>query len=155
MTPEVMKEKAIEMMLKRFHCSQVVLAVAQEKLGGEPNPDLIKAMGPFGAGLGATGDVCGSVIGGLAVFGLIFSRAREDEKESPMMWFYSRQFLRRFREEIGRGSLLCRDIIGVDWNDKDQAGSFHGSEKYRKCLEISGETARIVGEIIDNLRGKE
>ena len=38
--------------------------VAQEKLGIK-NDDLIRAMDPFGGGLGAQGEVCGSVIGGL------------------------------------------------------------------------------------------
>lgn len=105
---------------------------------------MIKAMGPFGAGLAATGDVCGNVIGSLAVFGLIFSRSREEEKENPMMWLYSQKFLARFREEIGRGSILCRDIIGVDWKDKNQAQDFHESAKYRECLRVTGETAKIV-----------
>jgi C_GCAxxG_C_C family probable redox protein len=127
----------------------VVLAVAQEKLGQELNEGLIRAMGPFGAGLAATGDVCGNVIGALAVFGLIFSRSREEERENPLMWMYSQEFLRCFREEIGRGSILCCDIIGVDWKDKDQAKNFHGSEKYKECLRITGETAKIVGDMMD------
>ena len=110
---------------------------------------MIKAMGPFGAGLAATGEVCGNVVGALAFFGLIFSRSREEEKENPLMWKYSQEFLGRFREEIGRGSILCRDIIGVDWKDKDQARNFHDSEKYQECLRITGETAKIVGEMLE------
>lgn len=101
--------------------------------------------------MAATGDVCGNVIGSLAVFGLVFSRSREEEKEDPLMWVYSRKFLKCFREEIGRGSILCRDIIGVDWSDKNQARNFHGGEKYRECLRITGETAKIVGEMLDQL----
>ena len=110
---------------------------------------MIKAMGPFGAGLAATGEVCGNVVGALAVFGLIFSRSREEEKENPLMWRYSQEFLGRFREEIGRGSILCRDIVGVDWKDKNQVRNFHASEKYRKCLRVTGETAKIVGEMLE------
>jgi C_GCAxxG_C_C family probable redox protein len=149
MTPEEMKEKAIQIMTKRFHCSQAVIAVVLEKLRYEPNDGLIRAMGSFGAGLAATGDVCGSAIGGLAAFGLVFSRSREEEKEDLLMWRYGQEFLRRFREEIAEGGLCCRDIIGVDWKDKGQAKSFHSSEKYRKCLRITGETAKLVGEMLD------
>jgi len=109
-------------------------------------------MGPFGAGLAATGEVCGNVVGALAVFGLVFSRSRGEEKEDILMWVYSQKFLSRFREEISQGSLLCRDIIGVDWKDKSQARNFHDSEKYKKCLRITGETAKIVGEILDQYR---
>lgn len=110
---------------------------------------LIRAMGPFGAGLAATGEVCGNIIGALAAFGLMFSRSREEERESPLMWSFSQKLQRRFREEIGRGSILCRDLIGVDWSDREQARNFHSSEKYGECLRITGETARIVGEMID------
>jgi C_GCAxxG_C_C family probable redox protein len=106
-------------------------------------------MGPFGAGLAATGEVCGNVVGALAAFGLMFSRSREEERESPLMWSYSQRFLQRFREEIGGGSILCRDLIGVDWQDKAQAKDFHVSEKYRECLRITGETAKIVGGMIE------
>jgi C_GCAxxG_C_C family probable redox protein len=112
-------------------------------------------MGPFGAGLAASGDVCGNVIGALAVFGLMFSRSKAEEKESPLMWSYSQKFLRRFRDEIGRGSLLCRDIIGVDWKDREQARTFHGSEKYRECLRITGETAKMVGELLEQYQAEK
>jgi C_GCAxxG_C_C family probable redox protein len=113
------------------------------------NEGLIRAMGPFGAGLAATGEVCGSVIGALAAFGLMFSRSREEERESPLMWSYSQRFLHRFKDEIGGGCIRCRDLIGVDWSDREQAKHFHSSEKYGECLRITGETARIVGEMID------
>jgi len=111
-------------------------------------------MGPFGAGLAATGEVCGNIVGALAVFGLVFSRSREDEKENPLMWMYSREVLRHFKEEITKGSILCRDIIGVDWQDRNQARNFHGSEKYRECLRITGETAEMVGKILDRYRAE-
>lgn len=123
--------------------------MAQEKLGQEPNHELIRAMGPFGAGLAATGEVCGNIVGALAVFGLMFSRSREEEREDPLMWAYSQDFLRCFRDRIGPGSILCSDIIGVDWKDKNQTRSFYGSEKYKECLRITGDTAKLVGEKID------
>jgi len=129
--------------------------VAQDKLGREPNADLIKAMGPFGAGLAASGEVCGNVVGALAVFGLMFSRSREEEKEHPLVWKYSQEFLGRFRNEIGRGSILCRDIIGVDWKDKELVRNFHTSEKYRECLRITGETAKIVGEMLEKYQAEK
>lgn len=124
-------------------------------MGQGANADLIKSMGPFGAGLAATGEVCGNVVGALAVFGLVFSRSREEEQENPLMWRYSREFLRRFKEEIGRGSILCRDIIGVDWKDRNQSSNFHASEKYRECLRITRETAKIIGEMLDKYQAEK
>jgi C_GCAxxG_C_C family probable redox protein len=149
MTPEEMKEKAILIMNKRYHCSQTVVAVGLEKLGQEPNEGLVRSMGAFAGGLATTGHVCGSLVGALAVFGLVFSRSKEEEKEDPLMWSYSQEFLRCFREEIVQGSILCRDIIGVDWKDKNQIRDHFKGETRRECLRITGETAKIVGEMLD------
>jgi hypothetical protein len=47
MSPEEMRQKAIDLFNKRFHCSQAVLAVGLEKLN-IANETLIKSMGAFG-----------------------------------------------------------------------------------------------------------
>jgi C_GCAxxG_C_C family probable redox protein len=151
MTPEAMKEKAQQMFLKRFHCSQAVLAVGQERLGigGE---ELIRAMGPFGGGL-ASGEVCGALSGALATIGLKLGRAREEEKESRLMWDCAREMMDRFREAAG-GSIHCRNLVGVDWRDPEQARAFYRSDKVRTCLRVTGEAARILGEMLDRLDHK-
>ena len=100
MTPKEMRKKAIEMMaVERFHCSQAIAVVGQQKLG-KGNDDVIRAMGAFGGGLGGNGEVCGALAGGLAVLGLRYSRAQSDEKENPKMWADAQEMVRRFRDEI-------------------------------------------------------
>jgi len=73
--------------------------VAQEKLG-KKNDDLIKALDPFGGGLGGHGEVCGAAVGGLAAIGLLFGRDKVGEEVDMRMWMYSREFLKRFKKEI-------------------------------------------------------
>ena len=51
MTPDEMREKAIDLFLKRLHCSQVLATVGMEKLGVD-DPAVIKALGAFGGGIG-------------------------------------------------------------------------------------------------------
>jgi C_GCAxxG_C_C family probable redox protein len=108
-------------------------------------------MGAFGGGLGGNGEVCGAVVGGLAVLGLRFSRARQEEKEDTKMWDYTDEFLRRFRDEIvmKNGSIKCRDITGVDWKDREQAKDFYKGNKVQDCVRIVGETAGLVGELLE------
>ncbi len=108
-------------------------------------------MGAFGGGLGGNGDVCGAVAGGLSALGLRFSRAREEELEDLRMWNYTREFLNRFREEIvkNHGSILCRDIVQVDWTDRAQVKGFYSGDKTKECSRIVGETAKLVGELIE------
>lgn len=106
-------------------------------------------MGAFGGGLGANGQVCGAVIGALAVLGLRFSRAEDDENEDLRLWSFTRELLWRFEDEIVGGSILCRDIAKVDWTNMKQVKDFYKSDALIECQRITGETARLVGEIVD------
>ncbi|OPY10856.1 MAG: putative redox-active protein (C_GCAxxG_C_C) [Syntrophaceae bacterium PtaB.Bin038] len=105
-------------------------------------------MAAYGGGLG-TGEVCGAVFGAVAVFGLQFSRGRDDEREDPRMWALIREFVARFRDEIGGGKLYCRDIAGVDWTDIPAVKAFYKSEKILACRELTGATARLLGEFME------
>ena len=110
-------------------------------------------MGAFGGGLGGNGEVCGAVVGALGVLGLRFSRAREEEKEDPRMWAYAHELLMRFQQEITRNhnSMLCRDIARVDWKDREQVKAFYRGEKASECGRIVGDTARLIGELLERV----
>ena len=125
--------------------------VAQEKLG-KKNDDLIKALDPFGGGLGGHGEVCGAVIGGLAAIGLLFGRDKVGEKADMRMWMYSREFLKRFKKEIAGGSILCRDIVQVNWLDPAQVKEYGRGEKFVTCKTLVGKTAGLIGELIERAR---
>ena len=115
----------------------------------------MRAMGAFGGGLGANGEVCGAVIGGLAVLGLRFSRAEDDENEDLRIWSYTRELLWRFANEITKGSIYCRDIAKVDWTNMERIKRFYKSDALVECQRITGETARVVGELLDRAEGGE
>ena len=102
--------------------------------------------------MGANGEVCGALIGALAVIGLRFGRVRDEEKEDPRMWAYTFELLKRFREEIvqSHGGIRCREIAGVDWTNREQVGSFFkGGEKFLECARIVGDTAKLTGELLE------
>ena len=107
-------------------------------------------MGAFGGGLGGNGEVCGAVVGALGVLGLRFGRGTEEEKEDPKISPYSKEIVQRFREIVkNHGGILCRDIAGVDWKDREQAKAFYKSDKITECRRIVGGTALMVGELLD------
>lgn len=112
-------------------------------------------MGAFGGGLGGSGEVCGAVVGALAVMGILFSRAQEDEREDPRMWSYAREIVRRFREEIVRDyeGILCRNIAGVEWTNPDEARAFYKGERVNECRRLVGDTALLLGEILERIQG--
>ena len=109
-------------------------------------------MAVFGGGLGGTGETCGALIGSLAVLGLRFGRHEEKEFEGPQMWFSAMKLVKRFREEIvpNHGSIRCRDIINVDWMNREQVKSYYKpDEKFLECARIIGESAKLVGELLE------
>jgi C_GCAxxG_C_C family probable redox protein len=126
------------------------LAVGQEKLG-KKDWEVIKAMSAFAGGLGSNGEVCGALIGALASIGLKFSRDQEGEKEDRRMWGYTRELLKRFREEIvqSHSGIRCREIAGVDWRNREEVANFFNGEKFLECARIVGDTAKLTGEFLD------
>jgi C_GCAxxG_C_C family probable redox protein len=118
---------------------------------GKADDNVIRAMGAFGGGLGGNGEACGALAGGLAVLGLRFSRARQEEKEDPRMWDYTDELLTRFRDGIVKehGSILCRDIGRVDWKNHEQVKVFYKGDKVQECIRIVGETAKLLGELLE------
>jgi len=107
-------------------------------------------MDSFGGGLAAHGELCGAIIGGLAVIGLNFGRPTSGDKLDRRMWKYSSIFMKRFKKEVSNGKLLCRDIAGVDWRDQDQVTKYHEGEKFTSCQDLAGKTARIIGELLES-----
>ncbi len=115
----------------------------------------MKAMDIFGGGLGAHGEVCGAVIGGLAALSLRYGRINGDERASLKMWSCAFHFMKRFREEVGGGSILCRDFVNVNWMDPKQVKEYQEGDKFLQCVEIAGKAARIMGEVLDFVESKK
>ena len=67
------------------------------------------------------------------------------------MWAYTHELLKRFRGEIiqKHGGILCSEIAGVDWTDREQVRSFYKGEKALECGRIVGDTAKLIGELLE------
>jgi C_GCAxxG_C_C family probable redox protein len=151
MLPDEMREKAIELFTQRLHCSQVLALVGLEKLGIN-DPSVIKALGAFGGGIGGTGNICGALVGAASVVGSLYSRSSLEEKENPRMWAATKAVMKNFEELTAEyGGINCCQIAQVNWMDRDQVKDFYGNpdSRRRHCLNVVGETARALGELLD------
>ena len=151
MSPEEMKEKATDLFKKRFHCSQAVLAVGQEKMNAV-NEEVVKALGSFGGGIASSGRVCGALVGGVALISSLYSRGNMEGKEDPRMWLLSRKLVKRFEEITSEfGGVDCCNIAGTDWLDRDAVKAFYSNPDSRRChcIRVVGDTALALGEILD------
>jgi C_GCAxxG_C_C family probable redox protein len=151
MTPDQMREKAVDLFTKRFHCSQVVVAVGQEKLG-IVNEEVVKSLGLFGGGIAGTGRVCGCLTGGIALISSVFSRGSLEVKEDPKMWALGHKFLREFEKLTQEhGGVDCREIAKVNWQDRNSVKDFYGNPESRRkiCIKLVGDTARMLGTLLE------
>jgi len=111
-------------------------------------------MDAFGGGLDGQGETCGAVIGALAAIGLRFGRSKPGSEADIRMRICSHAFVRRFRDEVADGKILCRDIARVDWRDPDQVKSFREGGGRDACQALVGKTAKILGEILERSGGE-
>jgi len=112
----------------------------------------VKAVGAFAGGIASTGNVCGILLGGVAMISSIYSRGNLDEKENPRMWALSKKFVAKF-EELAEphGGINCFDIAGVDWTDKKAAKAYYLNpfSKRKVCIKLVGDAAAILGELLE------
>ncbi len=129
----------------------MILAVGQERLG-MVNEAVIKAMGAFGGGIASSGNVCGALIGGVALISSIYSRGNLEEKEDPRMWRLSYKLSKIF-ENLAEpyGGINCKDIARVDWRDKEATKDFYKNpeSRHKLCAQLVGDLAYALGEILD------
>ena len=151
MRSDEMREKAIELFKQGMHCSQVLAMVGLEKLG-ITDPSVIKALGAFGGGIGGTGNICGTLVGAVSVIGSLYSRGSLEEKENPRMWAATKKILKNFEALTAQhGGINCCHIARVDWMNRDQVKEFYSNPESRRqhCLTIVGETAKALGELLE------
>ena len=106
------KEKAMELLKKKYHCSQALLGA----FAGDFGLDLktaFKISTCFGGGM-RQGTTCGCITGGLLVLGLAFGFADPQNKELETYGNRkTEEYIRTFREKM-QGYIFCRDILGKD-----------------------------------------
>lgn len=102
-------QMAETLFLKGYNCAQAVLTAFASQFGIAEETAL-RLASPFGGGLARGGHVCGAVSAALMVLGLKYGAVTPEGKEEICR--LTRQFLDRFREK--GGSILCRDLLGVD-----------------------------------------
>ncbi|HHO48219.1 MAG TPA: C_GCAxxG_C_C family protein [Desulfobacteraceae bacterium] len=125
--------------------------MGQEKMGMR-DENAVRAVGAFAGGIAGSGNVCGILLGGVAVISSLYSRGSLDEKENPRLWAASRKFLERFQELAEPfGGISCRDIAGVNWQDREAVREYYADrESTRKnCIQLVGEAAHALGVLLE------
>ena len=138
---------AVQIFKEGYNCAQSVLSAyaAQLKLNRE---EALKLTAPFGGGIGYLGEVCGAVSGALMAIGLRYGEVditNSEIKERP--YKVARQFMEIFKET--NGSLLCRNLIGIDISTPEGLGKAREEGVFSDiCPELVRSAAQIVEDLL-------
>lgn len=147
--PEVYGERAGKLFREGYNCSQSVAGAFCEEMGMERD-QLFRMASSFGGGMGRMREVCGCVSGMFLVAGYFYGyddpKAYEEKKE---LYGRIQELARRFREE--NGSIICRELLGLDGKDCSPVPGQRTEEYYKKrpCGELAAFAARMLAEYME------
>ena len=136
------EEMAVETFNGGYNCAQSVFSSFSEEFGLDRNTALRIANG-FGGGV-RCGEVCGAVSGATMAIGLkcgFFVEKDFDQKAFCNNKAF--EFIEKFKE--ANGSMICRDILGIDIRSPDDFTTTEAREIFTvTCPKIVASAVRIL-----------
>ena len=142
------RELAAELFLSDCNCAQAVLEAFSDVTGLEKS-FAAKLASSFGGGMGRMREVCGAVSGMFMAYGLLCGPADPTDRAAKAKSYETlRQLAGEF--EARNGSLICRQLLGLDPDFKPQPPEprTDGYYKKRPCPEMVYCAADILEEYL-------
>ena len=143
--------KAKALFLEGYDCAQAVFGAFAEDLGLEFDM-AIKLSSGFGGGMGRLREVCGAVSGMFMVFDMKYGYTSPTDNESKMkLYSHIQELAHRF--EIENGSIICKELLGLESKKSEPTPEQRTKEYYQKrpCAELVQIAADIVDEYMKTL----
>ena len=142
-------EKARAYFTEGYNCSQaVVLAFCD--VTGLSEETALKLSSSFGGGMGRLREVCGAVSGMFLVAGCLWGPTDPADRAGKAAHYaLIQEMARRFRERSG-GSIVCRELLGLEGRDTSATPTERTPAFYQKrpCVQLVSDAAEILDEII-------
>lgn len=127
-----------------FNCAEATLKAVCEVLGIEQGrvPALATA---FGGGIARRGYTCGAVSGAAVAVGLVLGRMNSSEDRGPSygtMGRFTDEFIDKF------GTVMCRDISGVDFLTDEGQRRYKEYAHAEKCCPVVRFAARRICQLL-------
>lgn len=138
------EERARQLFKEGYNCAQSVAVAYADVLGMEEKA-AAKMVSSFGGGMGRLREVCGAVSGIFLVAGSLYGYDDPKDYEGKKDHYERIQELAaRFREE--NGSIICRELLGLEGEDHSPVPSRRTKEYYAKrpCEEKIASAVRIL-----------
>lgn len=141
-------EKARELFMQGYNCSQSVFAAFCDVTGIDFGTAL-RISSSFGGGMGRMREVCGAVSGMFMVAGAIYGY-EEPGNNKIKSEHYARiqELASKYREK--NGSIICRELLGLDGRDTSPNSPPRTAEYYKKrpCPDLAADAAQIMDDYI-------
>ncbi len=138
-------EQAEQLFKEGYNCSQSLALAFCEEIGIEKSK-LLRMVSSFGGGMGRMREVCGAVSGMFFVAGALYGYDDPKDMQAKKEHYARIQELAaRFRAETG--SIVCRELLGLEGKDRNPAPSERTQEYYKKrpCPKM----IRLAAEIME------
>ena len=138
-------EQAKALFQQGYNCAQAVVGAYAEELGLDFDMAMQLSSG-FGGGIGRMREVCGTVSGMVMVAGLRCGKDTRDMVQKQELYQTVQKLAERFREE--NGSIICKELLGLEGKDKSPVPSERTTAYYKKrpCSELVAMAASILEE---------
>lgn len=141
-------DRAYENFLKGYNCTQAVTVAFAEELGLEEEIAARLSCG-FGGGMGRMREVCGTFSGIVMVLSQLYGYSDpSDTATKKDLYEKIRALATRFRAD--NGSIICRELLGLDKAEESAVPEPRTAEYYQKrpCPELCRYAASILEEFI-------
>lgn len=141
-------DRAYELFKQGYNCSQAVFGAFAEELGVDFNT-AVKLSSGFGGGIGRMREVCGTFTGLTMAASLIYGyNDPKDTETKAELYEKIRALADSFREE--NGSIICRELLGLQQAEKSAVPEARTSEYYKKrpCAELCRYAADLLEQFI-------
>lgn len=141
---ETRKEKGMRLFTEGYNCAQAVVLAFEDKLSFS-RETLTQMACSFGGGLGRLREVCGAVSGMALVLGLLFAPT-DAEVPALKAQHYARVQAVAQAFEAKNGSIVCRELLGLDVKHDDPTPEARTAHYYKKrpCAELVGDAVEIL-----------
>lgn len=148
MDKSIYANKAMDLFKEGYNCSQAVFLAFEDKYMID-RPTALMLSSSFGGGMGRLREVCGTVSGMFLVAGVLYGYDDPKDYDKKKEHYARIQYLAQEFEKRN-GSIICRELLGLD-NKKEGPTPDKRTEEYykkRPCAELVGMAAAIMEQYI-------
>ena len=147
-TMSIYGDRAYAAFYKGYNCCQSVAVAFAEEMGMTEKQVLQLSAG-FGGGFGRMREVCGAFSGITLVLGALYGS--DDPAKKTALYTEVQALAAEYKTQNGRGSLICRELLGLKQADGSPVASPRTEEYYKKrpCPELCRLAADILGAYIE------